>query len=231
MSEYSVSKYLVASFDVSSIQSPKKDSLVVTVSRDTGCDALQVVKDLVRKLNEDIRPYERHTHWRYVSKEILEKAAKKLSLKPNKVDQLLGGNDKSLVEEMVLSFSSSLHPSDLKVRRIVKEIIQSIDSKGNVAILGRAGVAILPHDKKHIHIKLTAPVKWRIDKIHKEYGVSLKEAETHILSSDKARTSMIRHFLGKKPDPAIFDAVLNVKSLSKTEICQTIYGLIKMKEV
>ena len=227
-----LSKYLFARFSDELYEPPPDHKgMVVTVSRDTGCDGVPIVEEVVRQLNKDLKGINKKHPWRYVSKEILEKSAKRLNVKPEIFEKWIHAKDRSVVEDIILSFSKESYPSNFKIKKTLKAVIESVANEGAVIILGRAGVALVNHNKRNLHIKLTAPLQWRIEKIAKEYNVSLDKAKKHILYADKQRDDLKHYYMGRKVQFTDFDVMLNTSTLTKKEICSAIISMVDNKSL
>ena len=208
---------------------PEHKGMVITISRDTGCDGVPIVKEVLKQLNDNLKGVNKKHPWRFVSKEIFEKSAKKLNVKLDIFDNLENAKDKSFVEEIISSFSTEQYPSDFKIKRTYKEVIESVASAGGVVILGRAGVAIADHNRRNLHIKLTAPVDWRVDKMAKEYGYSKAKTLKHITDSDRKRDDLKKYYMGRKVQFTDYDVALNVSTLTKKEICAALVSMIEVR--
>ncbi len=225
-----LSKYLYARFtDELTLPRGKHKGVTVTVARDTGCDAIPVVKEVIKQLNADLQGAYKDQPWRYMSKEILEQSAKKLNMKPELLDKLIHQKDRNFVEEILLSLSTENYPNDIKIKRTIKEVVQSAEQEGAVIVVGRAGVAIVAHSKRNLHVKLTAPLEWRVAKIAKEYKVSEEQALKHIKESDKQRENLRKYFMGRKVQPTDYDLILNVATLTKKEVVKAMVELIRFR--
>lgn len=199
--------------------------MVITISRDTGCDGMPIVQEVVKQLNSKSKKHP----WRYVSKEIFVKSARNLNIKPEIFDKLEDSKDRGFVEDILSSFSKENYPSDFKIKKTYREVIESVEKQGGVIILGRAGVAIVKHSKRNLHIKLTAPIEWRTDKLAKEYGTSKAKALKHLTESDKQRSNFKKYYMGRVIQLTDYDIVLNVSSLTKKEICLALVSMIEEK--
>jgi len=199
--------------------------MVVTISRDTGCDGIPIIKEVVRQLNNRSK----HHPWQFVSKEIFEKSAQKLNINPEIFNKLEDSKEKSFVEEIINSFSRENYPSDFKLKKTYKEVIELVAKKGGVFILGRAGVAIVDHNKRNLHIMLTASEQWRVNKLAKEHGTTKAKTLRHLKESDKHRSDFKKYYMGRTVQTSDYDLVFNVGSLTKKEICSALVSMIEEK--
>ncbi|RLD21362.1 MAG: hypothetical protein DRI71_09115 [Bacteroidetes bacterium] len=208
---------------------PEHKGMVITVSRDTGCDGVPIVKEVIKQLNAELKGISKNHPWRFVSKEIFEKSAKKLNVKLDIFDKLEDNKDKSFVEDIISSFSTEQYPSDFKIKKTYKGVIESVAKAGGVVVIGRAGVSIVEHNRRNLHVKLSAPLEWRVSKMAKEYGFTKSKTLKHIETSDKNRADLKKYYMGRKVRFTDYDIVLNVSTLTKKEICSAIVSMIQEK--
>ena len=225
-----LSKYLDVRFTGELAGPPAQHKgMVITISRDTGCDGMPIVKEITKRLNDDLMGINKKFPWKFVSKEIFEKSAKNLNVHPDIFDKLEHAKDRGFVEDIINSFSTEKYPSDFKIKKTFKEVIESVEQGGGVIILGRAGVGIVNHSKRNLHVKLTAPIGWRIQKVANEYGTTEAKAMKHIKESDQKRQDLKKYYMRRKVHYTDYDIVLNVSSLTKKEICSALVSMIEEK--
>lgn len=225
-----LSKYLNARFTGEITEpDPEHKGMVITISRDTGCSGVPIVKEVIKELNSRLKGVNKKHPWKFVSKEIFKKSAKKLNVDLEIFDRIENVTDRSFVEEIIKSFSTEKYPSEFKIRKTFKEVIQSVEKSGGVVILGRAGVAIVQHNRRNLHIKLTAPLEWRVSKVARSYKISDAKAQKYVAESDRKRSNFKRYFMRRKVDFSDYDVVLNVSTLTKREICTAIVAMIEEK--
>ena len=110
-------------------------------------------------------------------------------------------------------------------------MIRSIAQKGFVIIVGRGGVAITHDCPGSLHVRLQAPLDWRIQEVANHYHVTKSVAHKMILDTDKKRTSLIEIFLGHELENSLVDIILNCKTLPKEVIVSTILHSMEQKEL
>ncbi len=224
-------KYLDVRFSGELAEPPAKHKgMVVTMSRDTGCDGMPIFEEVMKALNANLKGISKKHPWRIVSKEIFEKSAKKLNLDVEHFENIASKKDRGFIEEILHSFSTENYPSDFKIKKTHKEVIETVAAEGGVFILGRAGVAIVEHNRRNLHIKVTAPLEWRIDKMAKEYGTTKASAKKHILESDTNRANLKKYYMGRDIEITDYDVMFNEASLTKKEISQAIENIILQKQ-
>jgi len=203
---------------------------LVTISREMGCSGTQVTQMLINELNYRF-DFKTGDPWRWVGKhEIQSAAAHALNLPPDEIDYIFEAKKKTMMDDILQSFSSKYYKNDRTIRKTVKDVIRSIACKGRVVILGRGGVAITRDIPRSLHINLEAPLEWRTLRVSEKMGLDLKEAEAYILAIDKQREEFRDYFGGKNTDYTRFDISFNSMTLSVKEIVDVIIKAMEVRK-
>ena len=121
--------------------------------------------------------------------------------------------------------------SDKKIRKTIIDVIRSITKAGDVIIVGRGGVAFGKDNPNSLHIKLTAPIEWRVQRISTNYKKTDSEALMYLLEVDQERKYLIDSFMGFETDMSIFDMVFNRKVMSEKEIVSIILQIAESRKM
>ncbi len=215
--------------------SPKKNlsklGPVVTISREFGCPAKRLAGMLTSALNRiEIENYSKD-RWKWIGKEILEESAKELNLKSNIVRDVATTKEKGIVDDIVLSLSHRFYPGDHKIKNTIGEVVRSFAEKGHYIIIGRGGVSIARDIPHSLHIKLQAPLEWRINDVSKRHMIPLIDAEKKIKEIDRQRKMIREHFEGKKINDSVFDVVFNYMTLKEEDIIASILKMMELKNM
>ena len=192
---------------------------VVTISRQTGCDAVAVAKSLANKLN---RRYEM-SGWHWIDKEVLMNTARQLQTDTSRVESYIAGHELVGLSEMLMAVSGRF-VSDMKVRKAIREVLLAICNEGEAIIVGRGGVSVARWVVNSLHIRLVAPFYWRVENIMKKKNLSIEAAEELVVDNDEKRYNLIVNFLDKKPLNLdyLFDATINRSAYSVDQIAEII---------
>ncbi|MBN1463455.1 MAG: cytidylate kinase-like family protein [Paludibacteraceae bacterium] len=202
---------------------------IVTISREYGCPSAEVAGMLCEKINHEL--FSKKDQWRWVNKEILEKSSAELNIDQTKVENIFNNEQRTTVEEIIEAFSNKYYKSDRKIKKTIKSVVESIAWQGNVIIVGRGGVAITHDHPNALHVRLIAPIEWRVDMISSKYSLSKQESENRVIESDKNRKAIIEEFLGKPYTNDIFDLIINSKSFSTEATIELIIKMMKTKKL
>jgi len=203
---------------------------VVTISREMGCAGTQVTQLLVNELNSRYE-FKNGDPWKWVGKEeIQEAAARTLNLPPEEISYVLEAKKKTMMDDILQSFSNKYYKSDRIIRKTVKEVIRSIACHGRVVILGRGGVAITRDIPRSLHINLEAPLEWRTARISQKLDIEPQSVESYILEIDRKRAEFRDYFGGKNTDYTRSDLSFNSMTLSIKEIVEIIIKTMEIRK-
>ncbi len=205
----------------------KSPGPVITISRYFGCPANMCANDLADLLTEMEETQDKP--WKVINKEILEQAAKELGLTPEKIEFVFKFEKRSAVDEILEALSSKYYKSERKIKNTICEVIRSIGERGNVIIVGRAGVAILKDIPNSLHVKLIAPLDYRVDGVSRRHQISHTKARKLTLEMDKNRSQLRAEFAGIKMDLVDYDLIFNCQALKSEEIVKLVSKAAKIK--
>jgi len=198
---------------------------VITISRQLGCPAKLIARELVGLINEKSKE-----KWTWVSKEILQESASKLGIPASELRYFFKYNEQGIFDG-ILTTISKFYLSDIKIYKAVEIAIRSIGQKGKVVIVGRGGAAICRDLKNALHIRLTAPANWRLIKVMETHNIGEKQALQFMNDYDEKRIHFIMQFAKNTEQESLFDITYNCASLEKKEIAQSIFTILKNKKI
>ncbi len=214
-----------------SITPSKEPGPVVTISRQSGCSARRLTERLVEELNRKRQKHKEEKEWDYINKELLEKAARELDVKPSEIAYVFKYQERNALGDIFASYANKYYKSDRKIRKTIADVIRSIASEGNIIIVGRAGVVLTKDIMKSLHISLEAPLEWRSLMISERYDLSFAEARKSVIEMDKKRQRFRESFEGRNTDYTWFDVTFNRMSLTENEIIEAIIRMMETKKL
>lgn len=204
---------------------------VITISREHGCSAGFIAEKLVNKINAHYQNNKKHKLWFWISKEILEKSAEELRTKPEKIAHIFSGGEKSLLEDISLSFIGKYYISDSNIIATIKKIIRGYALEGNVIIVGRGSSIVASDIEKSLHIKLFAPLEWKAKRISERFGLTRKEAIDLIMQTEHKRQEFLKLLLKSRNETDFYDIMINCEGFSEEEIVNLIFYVSKEKKL
>ena len=203
---------------------------VVTISRAYGCPGKIVAQDLAFSLNKR-HIGNRTKHWKWISKEILEKSAMELKLNKYSIKKAVNSKEKGVLDDILISLAQKFYPSNGKVKKTIADVIRGFAQEGNVIIVGRAAVSLTRSIENSLHIRLEAPIEWRTKNISERQKITRDEARRKLLEIDYKRNHLREYFEGTKPDNSIFDVIFNYQTMNEEEILECIIRIMELKHM
>ncbi len=202
----------------------KNPGPVITISRQFGCFASKLSKESAKILSE-----RSNNEWNYITKEILEDAAKKLDVREQEIAHIFGANEKSFLGDLIVSFSKKKYASDSHIKKTINSVVRKYAEQGNCIIVGRAGCVIANDIPMSIHVRIIAPFDYRVDAVQKMHNLDPDDAYDLAIEIDRKRDLFMKFFKGNKADSEVFDLVLNRSKLSDNEIINLIVKFAELR--
>lgn len=153
-----------------------------------------------------------HLGWPVYDHELLELIAQDLNVRV----RLLEGIDErhvSWMQEVVERFCSVPAVREATFVRHLVETMLSLAARGGCIIVGRGSSFVLSHAST-LRVRITCPLRERIDYVCAETNMSRDEAERWIVRVDRERRRFVQeHFQHDPTDLEQYDLVLNTSHL------------------
>lgn len=109
----------------------------------------------------------------------------------------------------------------------VRQVMEQLAAEGNVVIVGRAGQVILHGRPDVLHVKIVAPLAWRIERIAQAHAVPIEAARAQVEASDRSRRNYLRRYYHARwDDAALYDLAINAERLSPAAAADLICGAL-----
>ena len=202
---------------------------VITISRECGCCASQLADKLTLRINQKINNPE--LNWKWVNKEILKLASDELKINQESIKKIADGAEKNFLDEIVHSFTDKYYVPNAKAKKIIEEVVRNLAIRGKVVIVGR-GSEILSHGiTRALHIRLFAPMEWKIKEMCERSSISVEEAKKLVLEVDKQRSAFRDSYLEKNQASFCYDIQFNCARLSQEEMIDIVMNLIERRSI
>lgn len=199
---------------------------VITISREVGCNGNVLAALLEDRLNKQLKK----GSWEVLSKEIFHASAKELDLDPEKVRQTFKKTDRYIFDEILNAFKDKRYKSEERIVKTVKEVVRSLAIDGFCIIVGRASHIIASDIRNALHIRLTAPLGYRINNIMTNNKLNRNEAIAFIERVENERLAF-RKTLKVNSLCEFFDLTINRGSFSDEQALDLIEFAIKTKGI
>lgn len=195
---------------------------VITLSREFGCPSKLIAQMLTEVLNKRSAKTPR---WRTISKEVVEESARRLDRNTNDVQYLMSSGNKGIIEDILSSFSLT-YVSSVRLRKTITTVVRMFAQQGHIVLVGRGSVGILHGCPNTLHVRLMAPISWRVEEISTRNRITQLEATKMATEMDQKRASLIELMTGAKPDATLFDVIYNCSTLSNEEIVAAMVSML-----
>jgi len=200
---------------------------VITISREVGCNGLVLARKLAARLNQQATKAE----WKVLSKEVFYKSAKELDIAPETIRKTLKKVDKYTFEEILNAFGNKRYKSNAKIIKTVRDVVYSLSEEGFNIIVGRAS-HIIAHDlKKALHLRLIAPMDYRVTNIMANNDLSKTKAIDFIQKVEQERQAFRKAMNEDEQRHDYFDLTINRASFSTEQIIELIIKAIDKKQL
>ena len=206
------------------LQHPKP---FITISRQAGAGGRSIALALAARLNK-IDPGD--LPWTVWDNELVEKVVAKHHL-PRETVAALESDAPSWLEQSVASLAlggSRSYPEDGMVYHAVATTIRSLTEMGRVAIVGRGGAFITSDIAGGIHLRLVAPLQYRVLRTAEAMGTSdLASAEATVRQRDHSREQFYqRHWPERPLVPENFTGILNTAAIPTQRLIECFVHLV-----
>ena len=200
---------------------------VITISREVGCNGLVLARLIAERLNK--KPAK--GSWSVLSKEIFYESAKELDLDPEMVRQTFKKTDRYVFEEILKAFREKRYKSEETIIKTVKEVVRTLAIDGYCIIVGRASHIIASDIKNALHIRLTAPLGYRINTIMTNNKLNRNEAIAFIEKVEKERAAFRKALKQSSLHEDFFDLTINRGSFTNEQAVDLIEFVIEKKGI
>jgi cytidylate kinase len=212
---------------------------VITISKEHGAGGKALSEALARSLGYEL-----------VDKSLIIKVAQKAKVSAERVESFdqeqyssvdkflsniflanpavysLGSFDFPMTTPVGLATEYEFFNSE-KYLKLTQALLSDVCQKGNVVLVGRGGQVYLAGKPGCIHLRLCAPLEYRVKRVMEKSGLSEKEAMEKIHTRDKSRANYIRDFYNHDwKDPGLYHLVANTQLVSEEKFIILVKQLV-----
>ncbi|KAF0151863.1 MAG: cytidylate kinase [Ignavibacteria bacterium] len=188
---------------------------VITVSRETGIGAGVICQKLTEYFNS--RAIELYDDWTYFDKSLIERVMQDYNM-PDHFKKTLSDEKPSNMDAW-LSEILGISPSRLSLLYKTSNTIKRLADFGNVIFVGRGANIITAKYENAFHIRLVAPINYRIETSMDLYQLDKRTAAEFVKHEDEARKLYVLKYFHKNiEDPLLYHIIINTYLLSFDEI-------------
>ena len=200
----------------------KKSHPCITLSREFGCQAYPLAETLHRLLNEQAGD---ELTWALLDRLLLEEIARKSGYDKTELEYITQVDP--TFQSMITTFMGREHAEPFEVFSYIRKTVRYFAKAGHSIIVGRGGACLTQDLHNVFHVRLVAPLSFKLKVIMDYLGNTEKEARKHIEARQAERDEFTRHFTGMDmADPHLYHLVLNNEKLSIEEMADIIVDRI-----
>lgn len=182
----------------------------LTISRQYGCMALETGLRFSERLNE---LDDSELKWTLYDKEVVSRIACDMKMSKRLADLLTSGTRTKVARYMDAHLKK--WPIEDDIFRNMVRVIRSICEKGHAVVVGRGACKIAQDLTNGFHIRIVAPLSWRVRQVASFYELSEEEGARRIRLFDAEREAFFRKYFDEDiENPDLYDMVLNQGTLS-----------------
>ncbi len=198
---------------------------IITISRQSGCEANEVASILCQKLN-----------YKLLNKELMMDLAEEIRQEPSQeedsapvsktanwlervLNPFYNPNDPRYVTQKEISFE----PGRALTVRQVREIIQAAYARDNIVIVGRGSQVILAGKPNVLHVRLIGSPEKRIQMWQKRESLSYDEAKKRMEKRDRAHVDFVKNYFDADiTQQGWYDLIISIDHFTKDAIAELI---------
>jgi cytidylate kinase len=182
----------------------------VTISRQSGAGASTVANLVAQQLDFEFRANPPNS-WAVFDRNLLTTILKDHDLS-EKLEEFMPEDSRFPLSE-AFEYLLGLHPPGWTLREYAKETIQKLARKGNVILIGRAGAIITANMRHVLHVRLVAPLDFRVRNYAQFQGMNTEEAARAVDANDKANYHFVRSYFNTNVRyQSHYDLVINTET-------------------
>ncbi|MGH7559730.1 MAG: AAA family ATPase [Gemmatimonadales bacterium] len=203
--------------------------MLITISRQFGAGGAEVARRVAAELG-----------WRVVDNELLDRIAERAGLPPEEVadrEETAPGFIERLARALARSAPETFpptaeepppEPAESHLVRVTETVVAEMAAESRVVLVGRAGAAVLGRSQDVLHVKVVAPLRYRIEEVARRGDTDLKGAEHLIRESDGNRVRYHKQYYQRDwNDASNYHMVLNTEALGLDGVTGLIVGRAK----
>jgi hypothetical protein len=227
--------------DVKTAQVPERDRPAsaklqtrpfVTLSREPGAGALPLAQKLVERLNLIDPPDEPGEQpWTAWDREVLEKVADDHHLSAEVLDALEESTQSWLADFFSgMSASGPTVPDRDAVFRKVANTVSALAQMGRAIIVGYGGVLLGKRLPSGVHVRLVAPLDFRIQRMAEFMRSSTEKAAARISELERNRAAFFKRYWPREPLRADhFTLTINTAAIDTDLAAELIARVVKAR--
>lgn len=165
-----------------------------TVTREFGCQAYPFAEALQKRLNARTvgEP------WVVVGRQVIDEVAELSGFSVEQIER--SENTPASMKAILTMFLDHISAEETEIFTHMREVIRGFAKRGNCILVGRGATHVTQDLPNCLHLRLVAPMEFKIDNISRKYQMSAADAREHIDRLQVQREQFIERFVHEKSD-------------------------------
>lgn len=181
-----------------------KPAPCITLTREFGCQAHALAEALQKRLNARTKG----EPWVIVGREVIDEVAKMSGFTVGQIEK--SENTPASLKAIFSMFLDRTSAEETEIFTHMRRVIRGFAERGHCIIIGRGAPHITQDLANCIHLRLVAPMAYKIDTISSKYGMNQAEALDHIDRLQGQREAFVQRFVNERTDnPNLYHLIMN----------------------
>jgi hypothetical protein len=167
---------------IGDIVQKKQPGPYLTISRQYGCDGLELAELLIEKLNRR----DEQQRWKLYHKELLKQLAQDTGLTEEMIEKERFSKP-SLLKDFFRGLLSINIPDGYEIRKKITMMVRTGAFEGHAVIIGQGGNSATADLANGLSVRIEAPKEWRVARVSVREHLSRDEATARIDEIDAQR--------------------------------------------
>jgi hypothetical protein len=209
---------------IGDIVQKKQPGPYITVSRQYGCDGLELTGPLVEKLNQR----DEQQRWKLYHKELLKQLAEDTGLTEEIIEKERFSKP-SLMKDFLRGLLKSNVPDGYEIRKSITMMVRTVAFEGYAVIIGQGGNAATTDLDNGLSVRIEAPKEWRIARISVREQLSKEAAAARMEEIDAQRQYLREIYEKQNSRQPAFHLSIDNSIFSKEQIAELILLAMEQK--
>ncbi len=202
----------------------KQPGPYLTISRQYGCDGLELAGMLVERLNQR----DEEQRWRLYHKELLKQLAEDTGL----TEEILEKEQltrPSLMGDFLRGLLRSDVPNGYEIRKSITLMVRTAAFEGYAVILGQGGTAATVDINNGLSVRIEAPREWRVARVSIREQLSKEQAAARMEEVETQRQYLREIYEKQSSRQPAFHLLFDNSIFSKEQITELILLAMEQK--
>ncbi|HMB16798.1 MAG TPA: cytidylate kinase-like family protein [Pelovirga sp.] len=194
-----------------------KPAACITLTREFGCQAYALAEALQQRLNARTKG----EPWVIVGREIIDEVAKLSGFTTEQIDR--SENTPASLKSIFSMFLDRSSAEETEVFAHMRRVIRGFAKRGNCIIVGRGAPYITQDLANCVHLRLIAPLDFKIDIISRKHAMSPAQAHDHINRLQGQREAFVRRFVNDDTENlTLYHLIMNDARMATEGLAQLV---------